>query len=207
MQACMSTRPPSAAGTASGAAGAAARSTTSPHRSTATPRAARTSSGCAPSCAGSSDSSRRDGRPARLARLRLRPHRHPGRHDDPRMEASSPRPRMPSRAASTHSGARRAGGRACWPSRSSLRVRADDAGSRATRDSRASRRVVEPRSGRSRDRTDGCGLRACGCCARSCPPAKHGAPGGPSSPALTGRFASPDGPALDGRARRARARP
>ena len=43
--------------------------------------------------------------------------------------------------------------------------------------------------------------------ARSCPQAKHGAPGEPSSPALAGRFASPDGPRLDGPARRAQARP
>ena len=85
MQACTSTRPPSAAGTASGAAGAAARSTTSPGRCTATRRAARTSCDYGPSCAGCSDSRRRHDRVAASARLRLRAQRHPARDDDPRV--------------------------------------------------------------------------------------------------------------------------
>jgi hypothetical protein len=90
-QACMSTTPPSAAGTASAPAGGAALSTTSPHRSTSTRPAARTSCACAPNRAASSALRRRDVRPA--VRLRLRRHRHPGRDDNPRVA------RTPSRAA------------------------------------------------------------------------------------------------------------
>ena len=92
----MSTRPPSAAGTASAAAGAAARSTTSPHRCTAT-------------TARGEDFLRLRAElrrlfgleagvmtePRRLARLRLRADRHPGRDDDPRV-ARQPR-RRPAR--------------------------------------------------------------------------------------------------------------
>lgn len=76
---------PVAAGTASDAAGAAARSTTWPHRCTATTRAAMASCDSAASCVASSAWTRSDVRPTPVLRLRPRRDRHSTRNDDPRV--------------------------------------------------------------------------------------------------------------------------